>query len=122
MESNIRLNNKQINAIIDASYNLTNKMGMWFEGPPSDADAIVLEALVLVEGELRALFDACPDMSGRPHSVEEVQRIVYAAIELMSKLASSFSSVELVPDVIRNEIKVLYFALADAGLIDVSGA
>jgi hypothetical protein len=121
MEANVRLDNHQINAILDASYALTNKMGMWFDGPPSEADALVLQALSLVEKELRALFDACPDMGGRPHNVEEIQRVVYAAMELMSKLATSFPSIDRIPEVIRNEIKSLYFALSGAGLIDISG-
>jgi hypothetical protein len=121
MEEQVRLNNDQINAILDASYNLTNKMGAWFDDSPSDADAVVLQALSLVEKELRALFDACPDLTGRAHTPAEIQTIVHAGLELLSKFASAFPTVNLVPDVIRKEIKALYFALHDAGLVDTTG-
>ncbi len=120
MDEQVRLNNEQINAILDASYNLTNKMGAWFDDSPSESDAVVLQALSLVEKELRALFDVCPDLTGRPHTPAEIQNIVHAGLELLSKFASVFPAVNLVPDVIRNEIKALYFALHDAGLVDTS--
>ncbi|HYG77672.1 MAG TPA: hypothetical protein VEK08_21885 [Planctomycetota bacterium] len=117
MSDNVALNNEQINAIVTAAYDLANTIGMWTAAPDSDSDAEILSALALVQEEMKALFAACPDLD-RPHTAEEVQVIVERSLLLMTKFSFSFSSVDRIPQLFREQVKKLYWALNDAGLID----
>lgn len=118
MEEKVELNNKQINAIIATSYMLTNHLGEWFNSPDEPGDELILTTLAVVQNELQALFAACPDKQGQQHSVAEISQIVACALALMNKLAVSFPNVDRIPQFIRHDIKALYWALNDAGLIE----
>ena len=118
MEEKVELNNRQINAIIAAAYALTNKLGAWFLKPDEDGDEKILAVLSLVQQELQALIAACPDMEQRQHTADEINMIIARSLAFMSKTASSFPSVDRIPELFRSEIKSLYWALNDAGLIE----
>jgi hypothetical protein len=114
----VELNKKQINAILNASYALTNKMGAWLAEPDDVGDQPVLETMALAKDEMTELFSACPDLSGRQHTPAEIGRIAAAGVAMIGKFASAYPSIDRIPEVMRQEIKGLYWALNDAGLIE----
>lgn len=117
MEVNVTLDNKRINAIVHAAYNLTNKVGLWTSSPESTDDSEMLNALTLVHSEMKALFAACPSLD-RPQTDVEVKTLVGCSIVLMARCASAFPNIDRVPALMRSEIKALYWALNDAKLIE----
>lgn len=116
----ISINSKQVNAILDAAYALTNTMGEWTQRPEDASDAPALLALALIQNELKALIDSCADMSARPHTPGEIQAIISASVNLIEKMATSFPNVDLVPEFLRGDVKKIYWAINDAGLIQAT--
>jgi len=118
---NVELKNKQINSIVEAAYALTNRIGVWTAGPETSADKDILNALALVQDEMKALFLACPDLN-RPHNAEEVKNLVERALLLMTKCSMAFPNIDRVPELFRTELKKLYWTLNDASLIEAKEA
>jgi hypothetical protein len=119
----MELNNQQVNEIIDAAYALTNKLGQWFAQPSAgeerkDEEA-TLYTLSLIQEEAKALFNACPDMRDRQHTEEEINTIIAASAELLHKLSTSYKHADMIPEVMREEIKGLFIAFQNAGFIDL---
>jgi len=114
------INTTQINAILDAAYGLTNTLGVWTKQPDDPSDLPALEALALINVELKVLVDACPDMSERAHNPEEIQRVVSASVNLIEKMATSFPNIDRVPEFLRNDVKKVYWAINNAGLIQAA--
>ena len=114
----VELNKNQINAILNASYALTNKMGAWLNEPDEECDKPVLETMALAKDEFTELFASCPSLTDRQHTAPEIARIAAAGVALIAKFGSAYKNVDQIPDVMRQEIKSLYWALNDAGLIE----
>jgi hypothetical protein len=120
MEDRVALNNTQVNAILDAAYSLVNKIAEWTSLPDSDDDKPALDAMALIQHELKALIDSCIDLNDRPHTPEEINLIVAASLGFMSKCAATFPNIDRLPEFLRSDVKALYWSLNDAGLIEAA--